>query len=141
MNNKVVIAHASMNEEELRKIKKMAKETFPGATVIAFNYYELPVKNEVVNDVVAIIVSGFGRVIAEGGVELVRMARRNKIPVYFVIKLNNDGLDDYGARLWAYRYAKSIHVEKPLIAELKVDDERRASFRGKPAIILPTYAM
>lgn len=143
MKKKIVIAHAVKNEEELKKIKNLAKEEFPGAFILAFNYSELAIKNveSVIKDADAVIVSGYGRLIAENGMNIICLARKNEVPVYFVMKFENDGLEEYAAYLWAYRRTNSTHIEKPVLTELNVEDERCTEFYGKPAIILPTYAM
>lgn len=143
MGQQIVIAHAVKNEEELKKIKKIVKEKFPGCTVVAFNYREASEKGIkfIVQHADAVVVSGFGRLIVENGVSVITAARKSWKPVYFIMSLSHDGLEDFQDRLWAYRRTDSIYLQKPVVTELEKNDERRTNFYGKPAIVLPIYAM
>lgn len=143
MRKKIVIAHAVKNEEELKKIKNLVKKEFPGAFILAFNYVEFAKQNveSVVEKADAVIISGYGRLIAERGMSIICAAREHNVPVYFVMKLEHDGLEEYAACLWAYRRTNSTYIERPVLTKLNLEDERHTEFYGKPAIILPTYAM
>lgn len=143
MEKQIVIAYAVKNEEELKKIKRIVKEKFPGCTVVAFNYREVTERGIklIVQNADAVVVSGFGRLIVENGVSVITTARKNRKPVYFIMSLSHDGLENFQDRLWAYRRMDSIYLQKPVITELTKKDENCTRFCGKQAIILPTYAM
>lgn len=143
MNSKIVIAHAVKSEGEIKKIKTLVQERFAKSEVEVFNYLDFSESEatNIVEHADALIISGYGRLIPGSGVNAVFAARKEKMPVYFVMTLNHDRLNEHKACLWAYRRTDKTYIEKPIITELTSEDEVFTDFYGKQAIILPTYAM
>ena len=143
MKRKVLIAHANKTGEDLRRLERVVKEHFPNDKVVTINYRELSkrvvVSNAMRTDI--LVISGFGRLIEENGVNALLAARKANTSVYFAMIPERDGFYDRAAYKWACLHGQTSYLEKPTLVEMAFEDEIHTLSSNKKAVVLPTYAM
>ncbi len=140
--SKVSYVYCCKDVNAVNKVKKLIYETFSCSNIVCYDYYKetgATVEEVVADDVQGMVISGYGRLVTEEGIALLLAAERKKIPVYFIMNIEDHRLAGLAESTWATIRSQQRCFEGPEITEL--DEFRCVKTANGYSIIFPTYSI
>ena len=133
---KVFVAHWDRQPHDLFKVRNIISKKIPDAEVSFGDFEkEYPQTSKEALKADAVVLVGVGRLIGNGGRRILKACRIAKIPVYFIMTLQEA---DYSSECykWATKHSKTSAPQLQLLF-----DEVFSTINGDEVVLLPAHSI